>query len=126
MGRGSSGQRALEGIAKTKDLGITTEQQTKIDEIRRDYEAKRRADRDKHVAKIIDAEDNPKEGEQNAMYGGYYMDPQEMTQMWEKSRDFEKEVVGKLRAVFTAEQLEKLPPPLKERETPDLDVDFDE
>lgn len=124
--RGTTAQRAFEGIAKAKDLGITSEQQEKLDQIRRDYEAKRRADRDKQVARIIDAEDNPKEGERGGMFNNFDMDPQEMADSWQKGREFEKGVIDKLKGVFTPEQLAKLPPPLKARETPDLDVDFDE
>ncbi len=125
--RGSTGQKALEVIASAKDLGVTPEQEAKIDEVRRDYESKRRADRDKAVARIIEAEDNPKEGERGGMYGNFNMDPQEMAASWEKSREFEKGTIDKLRAIFTPEQLDKLAPPLKQREAPDLDdVDFEE
>lgn len=124
--RGTSAQRALEAIAGAKDIAITPEQQTKVDEIRRDYQTRRRAERDQQVARIIDAEDNPKEGERGGMFANFNIDPQEMAASWEKSREFEKSTIDKLRAIFTPEQLEKLPPPLKERATPDLNVDFDE
>jgi len=124
---GSTAQRALETVASAKEINITADQQTKIDEIRREYENKRRADREKMVARIIENEDNPKEGERGGMYGHVDMDPQEMADQWQKSREFEKTTIEKLRAVFTPEQLAKLPPPLKQRETPDLDdVDFEE
>lgn len=124
---GSTAQRALETVAAAKEIGVTNDQQAKIDEIRREYENKRRADRDKMVARIIENEDNPKEGERGGMYGRLDMDPQEMADQWKKSREFEKATIEKLRAVLTPEQLAKLPPPLKERETPDLDeVDFEE
>jgi len=120
-GGGQSSARAFEAIAKAD--WVSEVKRGKVREVRRQYDAERRAMRDKQVAAIIEAEDKPRTDANP--YGVIGMDPQEMAQTWERRRELERKTLDRLREIFTDEELQKLPPPLK-RATEIKDVDFDD
>lgn len=127
-GRGGAVDRSFAAIekAKSKGLQLTDEKQEQVRQLRRTYENERRSVRDKRVQKILESEDNPKQDE-NRGFGYYNPDPEEMRKEWEQARESEKTMMEKIRALFTAEQLDKIGSPLKVGGNIDIDnINFDE